>query len=269
MTIVLVGVAADTQNSDPIGPLYEGGQFEYIPIPETVEETTEDRTYGSVTFRSKDRPLAQYLNWIKPGGDDARKKSGYEEISEHPLHFDPDFTHLTYGESASRPEYVERLSKLTPNEDALAFYAGLTDTNRKHRYMIGYFVVNEVIHLTGSPDEDRSKIFSQYPHNAHSKRYFGKGESKHEELVIVDGKQPGRLLDKATIRMSSYDRFGAKQYYLSDEFARKFPIDDPSYSHNPESDKKEDKIWLGFKPALEVDLTADEFIDRVENTEII
>jgi len=270
MTVVLLGIGADGKNSNPVGPVHEDGRFEYIPIPETVEETTEKRTYGSESFRFQSNTcFADYLNWIKPGGDDSRKKSTKEAITNHPLHYDPDFENLTYGESSGRSEYIDRLLDLEPNKDAVAFYAGLAQNGRKHRYLIGYFVVNEVVHLKGVSDEERKHRFQDNRHNAHAKRYFGIGESKHEELVIVDGKEPGGLLEKAQIKMSSYNRFGANQYYLADDFVRDFPLDDRTYTHDPESIDKDDKVWIGFKKPLELDLTVDEFERCLQAKQVI
>lgn len=270
MTILLLGVGADGQNSNPIAPVHEDGRFEYIPIPETVENTSETRTYGTEQFRFQPGvQLSEYLNWIKPGGDDTRKKETSDAIANHPLHYDPDFDNLTYGESGARSEYVNRLLDLEPGEDAVAFYAGLARNGRKHRYLIGYFVVNEVVHLKNESDLERERIFEDHPHNAHSKRYFGNGESKHKELVLVDGKEPGRLLERAKVKMSSYDPFGAHQYYLADDFVREFPLDDRSYVHDPDSQKKEDKVWIGFKKPLELGLSVEEFERRIRALEAV
>lgn len=266
MTVVLVGIAADSKNTNPMGPVHDDGRFEYIPIPESVEGTSEERTYGTENFRFDEKKrFANYVKWIKPAGDDQRKKDSAEDIESHPLHYDPEFNHLTYGESGGRPEYIERLEKLQPDVDAVAFYAGLLENGRKHRYLIGYFTVNEVVDIPAESGKDRADIFEEHPHNAHAKRYFGTGESKHDELVIVDGQKPANLLDTATVKMSSYDRFGAHQYYLADEFVEEFPLDDPTYTHDPDSNSKEDKVWLGFKKPLRVGLSASEFIARVES----
>jgi len=266
MTVVLVGIGADSKNTNPMGPIHDDGRFEYIPIPESVEESSEERTYGTETFRFReDTRFVDYVNWIKPAGDDQRKKDSVEEIETHPLHYDPDFNHLTYGESSGRPEYIERLQNLQPETDAVAFYAGLLQNGRKHRYLVGYFTVNEVVHITPESETDRADIFNEHPHNAHSKRYFGTGESKHDELVVVDGQEPANLLDMATVKMSSYDRFGAHQYYLADDFVEEFPLAAPTYSPAPDSHEKGDKVWLGFKKPLRVDLSTNEFANRVKS----
>lgn len=268
MTVLLVGVGADGINTDPIPPIHEDGRFEYIPIPETETGTAETRTYGSESLRYQDQTMADHLNWIKPGGDDDRKKDSLEEIKSHPLHYDPDFSNLTYGESSGRGDYVEKLMELQQG-DILAFYAGLSDGNRVHRYMIGYFTISEIVNTGGITGRARRTLFENHQHNAHAKRYLGTGESKFDEVAIIDGKEPGGLLQKTSFRMSVYEQFEGnkiRQYYLADDFAREFPIDDPTWSHDPESDHKDDKIYLGVKPAIRLNITADEFIDKIQSS---
>jgi len=46
MTVLLVGVGADTDHVRPALHLDEAGRFEYLPIPET-EPTSGSTTYGS------------------------------------------------------------------------------------------------------------------------------------------------------------------------------------------------------------------------------
>ena len=56
MTVVLVGVAADTTNVEPVPTVDEVGRFDYVPIPEAyAERTTETRTYGNEDLRTLDR----------------------------------------------------------------------------------------------------------------------------------------------------------------------------------------------------------------------
>lgn len=265
MTVLLAGVGADGINTNPIPPIFEDGRFEYIPIPETELGTAETRTYGSERLRYQDQSMAEYVNWIKPGGDDDRRKDSLEEIKDHPLHYDPDFANLTYGESSGRSDYVDKLMKLQDG-DILAFYAGLSDGSRIHRYLIGCFTVNEVVNTGGKTGEERRSLLEDHEHNAHAKRYLGTGESKFDEVAIVDGKDPGGLLQRSAIKMSVYKQFEGnkiKQYYLADDFAREFTVDDPTWNHDPESDHKDDKIYLGVKPALRLAMTADEFIDKL------
>jgi hypothetical protein len=51
MTVVLVGVGADSGNVRPRPEIGPGRRFEYIPIPEKSRATAESRTFGSIPQR--------------------------------------------------------------------------------------------------------------------------------------------------------------------------------------------------------------------------
>lgn len=268
MTVVLAGIGADGKNTDPVPPIYDDGRFEYIPIPETELGTAESRTYGSESLRYQDKSMAEFVNWIKPGSDDERKKDSLIEIDGHPLHYDPDLSSLTYGESEARRGYVSKLMNLD-EDDILAFYAGLDDGRRLHRYIIGYFTVESVVSTAGLEGNDRKRVFEEHRDNAHAKRFLGEGKSKYDGVVIVDGKRPGGLLEKVGYKISTYTRYDGnrrEQYYLSDKFARAFPVDDPSLTHDASSNHKDDKIWLGFKPAITLNMDGTEFVEKLNST---
>jgi hypothetical protein len=261
MTVVLAGIGADGINTNPMPPILEDDRFEYIPIPETETGTIETRTYGSERLRYHDMTMADYVDWIKPGGNDENRIDVHSEIEHHPFHYDPDFEHLTYGESEARSEYVRKLKKLDDG-DVIAFYAGLDDGSRKNRYVIGYFKVEEVVSTAGLSGDRLQGLLEKHSHNAHAKRFLGAGKSKHEEVVIVDGREPGGLLDRASMQMSNftaYDGNKTAQYYLADDFVRRFPLEDDNLQHDPDSSHKADKIYLGVKPAIELDMTGSEF----------
>lgn len=271
MTVVLARVGADGTNTNPMPPIYDDGRFEYVPIPETEMGTAETRTYGSERLQHQDVAFTEYVNWIQPDGKREGRISDPKAIETHPLHYDPDFQQLTYGESSGRGDYVRKLMDLD-HGDILAFYAGLSDVTRKHRYLIGYFTVNKVVNTGGLEGDERRAVFEAYRHNAHSKRYLGQGESKFDDIVIIDGKPPGGLFERAPVQLSDYTKHDGNkipQYYLSDDFARRFPIDDPTWRHEPDSDHKDDKLYLGVKPAIRLDLTAAEFIDRLDDPDFV
>lgn len=66
MTVVLAGVGADSTNLGTLGPLYDNGRFEYIPIPEKTHETNESETLGTWTLSASDGTAADLTNRIEP-----------------------------------------------------------------------------------------------------------------------------------------------------------------------------------------------------------
>lgn len=205
--IVLSGVAADTTNASPTPHLYDDGGFDYIPIPETARDATiETRTYADVPTR--DGTAADYLDTIYPGGGDEAVEG--EALADFPVHHDPNFEALTYGER--RPAYVERLKRLDEG-DAIVFYTGLIDgsSDAPHRYAIGYFVVEDGVYFESLDDEEARERIREHPENAHTKRFEATG-SVDDNLVIVEGSKGG-LFDEA-FRIS--ERSDNGHYYLRD-----------------------------------------------------
>jgi len=205
--IVLSGIGADTTNASPTPRVYEDGGFDYVPIPETAHDTTvETRTYADVPTRQG--TAADYLDRVYPGGGDESVEG--VSLADWPLHHDPNFQALTYGER--RPAYVERLRRLDEG-DAVAFYTGLVDgsSDAPHRYVIGYFVVENVVYFEDFDDEEARSRIREHPENAHAKRFEATGEVD-DNLVIVEGKA-GSLFDTA-FRISQ--RTPSGHYYLRD-----------------------------------------------------
>ncbi|MDZ7688838.1 MAG: hypothetical protein U5J64_08990 [Halobacteriales archaeon] len=245
--IVLSGVAADTTNAEPTPHLYEDGGFDYIPIPETArEETVETRTYADVSTR--DSTAAEYLGRIYPGGGDVAVEG--DALADFPVHHDPNFDALTYGER--RPAYVERLRRLEEG-DAVAFYTGLRneDAEGLQRYVIGYFVVDEVVYFENFDDDEARERIREHPENAHTKRFEATGEVD-DNLVVVEGREGG-LLDEA-FRIS--ERTPSGHYYLRDDLQDAF---------SPEPSGRDDRnAYLGgIKQAHVLRVGVDGFLGTV------
>lgn len=269
MTIALLGVGADTTNSSPTPPIYSDGTFEYIPIPESrgPEGTTETRTYGNTQLRFEDATAAEYLNSIQPSEDEGPEVTG-DELAEWPLHYDPNFEALTYGESTSRGSYTKILRNLDEG-DTVAFYTGLRgdNTSYTHRYIIGYFTVEDIIdfqnlerggqEMTFSdlPAQEQEELMERHRENAHSKRFEATGEiADNDGLVIVDGKEPGGLLDEA-FRISEHH--GGGHHYLTEELQQKLS---PEPGGNPERN-----AYLGgIKQGHTLNISSKEFRDIIE-----
>ena len=245
--IVLSGVAADTTNAEPTPRLYDDESFDYIPIPETARNATaETRTYADVSTR--DGTADEYLECIYPGGGD-RAVSG-DKLADFPLHHDPNFEALTYGER--RPAYVKRLRRLEKG-DAVAFYTGLRDStgDALHRYVVGYFVVDNVVYFDALDDSEARERIREHPENAHTKRFEATGEVD-DNLVIVEGKKGG-LLDEA-FRISK--RVPSGHYYLNDDLQEAF---------DPEPSGRDDRnAYLGgIKQAHVLRVGVDNFLGTI------
>ncbi|MFC7251099.1 hypothetical protein ACFQJ5_14790 [Halomicroarcula sp. GCM10025324] len=224
MTVALIGVGADQTNSSPYPQVYQDGSFEYVPIPEAYE-SSECGTFGTISRKpdeghlrqvsASEDTLSDVLDEIMPREGEGDTVKG-AELESYPIHWDPNFSELTYGEvKTANKNQIKQLDQ----GDVLAFYTGLTSpgSGTPHRHIIGYFTVNRVTDfrplLGESPPTDHndrvvvselppdaretveSKL-SNHPDNAHVKRYQESG-TIHPQLLIVDGESPGRLLNKA------------------------------------------------------------------------
>lgn len=244
MTVALLGIGADSTNASPTPPVDDVGRFEYVPIPEAEghDGTTESLTYGSASLRHWRGTMADYLDAITPGWDGEETLSG-DALADWPLHHDPNFEALTYGETNSRGAYTRLLRALGPG-DVVAFYTGLQREAGapRHRYLIGSFTVNEVVDcqavehegdavaFSDLPAHARGELLDRHAANAHVKRYLATGSfvTPDDGLVIVDGREPGGLLDRA-VRISEQQASG--HHYLTDELQERFA---PRAGGNPE-----------------------------------
>src|SRR5438309_1882569 len=112
-----------------LGPLFQDGSFEYVPIPENPKKaTSQSLRFAQIAARSG-------------GSVDQFVPSRYRGALAH---YDPEFETFTYGD----PTKYKRgqLLRLT-REDLLVFYAGLRPPEQRtgsQLYLIGYFTVENV-----------------------------------------------------------------------------------------------------------------------------
>jgi hypothetical protein len=276
MTVALIGVGADTTNVAPTPPVYPDGTFEYVPIPdaEGPDGTAETATFGSRSLRHGSGTLADALDSITPTPTDGPTLAE-QDLADWPLHHDPNFEALTYGETTSRPAYTQLLASLEPG-DAVAFYTGLCEAppdgdpcdrdGYSHRYLIGYFTVDDVVDFgTIHPDSDavsftelsadgQRAVMADHRENAHAKRFRASGAvNDGDGLVIVDGREPGGLLERA-VRISEHH--GGAHHYLTDECQERL---DPVPSGNPDRN-----AYLGgIKQAHRLRISPDEFREYI------
>ena len=262
MTVVLAGIGADSTNVGALAPLFDDGRFEYVPIPEKTRETREHATFGSWSLRHSDGVAADVTTRIypQPIHDETKSVSG-PALESWPLHHDPNFEALTYGEH--RAGYVSRLRSLERG-DVVGFYAGLRSSAESgptsgggtaHRYLIGYTTVNEVDVISPeTPQTERERVLERHAENAHAKRAID-GELYHagKTVVLVDGREPGGLFERDPIRLSDYyvkEGNERPQYYLRESIEERFSVVAGGTN-------------MMFKPAYECALSGSEFRELV------
>ncbi|EKF84808.1 hypothetical protein [Methanobacterium formicicum] len=191
MKAMLLRVGIDKSSDGVLAPIFPDGSFEYIPLSEKDETSTENRTYTDLTGE-KGKPLSDYLP---------------TRVADRKVHLDPEFKTFTYGDVGRKADY---LLKLNPG-DILAFYAGFTPYMKSEYpealYIIGYFTVGEIIDfhkITGSyrtNDSHKSstieikRIQEQYPNNSHPKRV----SDIHDMVLVVGDPEQSKILEKAIL----------------------------------------------------------------------
>lgn len=222
MTVVMVGVGADSGNVRPPPAVGPEGRFEYVPIPEKTAATTESRTFGSMPQRYGEGTLADLLDGIRPGSD-GPWLDDEATIREWPVHHDPNLEDLTFG-AGGKDQNARAIERQLSVGDVLAFYTGLETDGYMHRYLFGYFTVaaDPVIIDADTDAGSLRELCATHGANAHARRYAATGDlyafdpdrpPGASRVAIVDGREPGGLLDRA-VRLSSPDSVG--NYYMAE-----------------------------------------------------
>ncbi len=165
MKALLLRVGIDKGSGGCLGPIFDDGSFEYIPIPEKCD-TLENTIYANLFGRNY------------------KILAGFVPIKLHNStpHIDPEFETFTYGDPT--PNKRNQLVKLHPG-DLLVFYAGLEEKNSfdiPKLFIIGYFIVKNVYDFNKILKTEHASILKKVSNNAHAKRrYIDKG------LVIIKG----------------------------------------------------------------------------------
>jgi hypothetical protein len=165
--LVRVGIdqTAGWWNS-PVDP--KSGRFLYVPI----QEECESRKAGLVPrYDSLRKPLAEF--GVEMPGHLRRMR----------MHFDPDFSTLTYGDCTGRATQIRRLG----HGDLLVFYAGLTHAGVRSGELvyalIGLYRIAEIVPSCEVPK-------SRWHENAHTRRVPGRSD---DYVVRAIPGQSGRL----------------------------------------------------------------------------
>jgi hypothetical protein len=177
--ILFLRVGIDLGCGGTLGPIFQDGTFEYVPIPENPNKATKRSRYFL------DLPA-------RHGGTLERFVS--PQYRNQPAHYDPEFETFTYGDPTKNKR--RQILKLNTG-DMLVFYAGLRPIEERYGgklYIIGYFTVINVEEIPATypwPPEG----FEHLSCNAHLRR-----AEPDIGLVIIQGDPlQSRLLDKAIL----------------------------------------------------------------------
>ncbi|MFA0846784.1 MAG: hypothetical protein ACC614_04400 [Methanobacterium formicicum] len=179
MKAMLLRVGIDKSSDGVLALIFPDGSFEYIPLSEKDEKSTENRTYQDLTG-TRGKLISSYLP---------------SSVAQRKVHLDPEFTTFTYGDVGRKANY---LLKLNPG-DLLVFYMGLTPNSvaeyPEALYITGYFTVKTVLDFKNIPLPQVKGIQEKYSHNSHLKR-----RSDENSMVLVVGSpEKSKLLDKAIL----------------------------------------------------------------------
>ncbi len=253
MTVVLVGVGADTEHLRPGLELTDEGRFDYIPIPESYP-TTEQSTYGNWALEHRGGYAAEFVDEISPKGGDSDWITDTDQITSHPVHHDPNFEAMTFGDRRGQggkgTTLVNHLD--STGDDVLGFYTGMRegpDDSNLNRFLYGYMTVEAVHDLSQLEGDEYHDAITQFPENAHAKRLAGAGTPKHDDLVIVEGRNPTSKIDSPIKISERLDK--APWYQVSQRFADEYNV-------------KGGQKGIGRKFPLILDMDGESFITKVE-----
>ena len=82
MKAMIIRVGLDKGYADTLGPIFEDGSFEFVPIPDCYAGD-----YAIATFSEKRGRRGQLLSTYVP-----------EKLKNMPMHDDPEFETFTYGD---------------------------------------------------------------------------------------------------------------------------------------------------------------------------
>jgi hypothetical protein len=203
--VAMVRIGIDTGSGGIHGPLFADGTFDYLPIPDNLNQ--DSRTYGNMAGRHG-RNLIDYF-----------RESRRAKMADQPVHVDPEFETFTYGDPTPPKAGLRWLEA----GDMLIFYCGLEGWGGfvapPALYLMGYFeVIAAGRAATFSPNE-RQSLFAANYHVKHPEIY----EDQKDRLVLVKGSDKSRLLAKAhCLSVMGRDRRGRPLKVISPEMQQIF-----------------------------------------------
>lgn len=157
---ILVRIGIDQAFGNWNAPVAEDGSFVFVPIPEgenTKFRSGQERCYSEVVPH-----LDQF--GVTHQHQESRNVTLPLALRDKPMHLDPDFDFLTYGDDGNRRG--SSIKSLT-EDDLLVFYAGLRPIYpTKHRLiyaLVGLFTIEDVSIVKDVPK-------SRWHANAHTRK---------------------------------------------------------------------------------------------------
>lgn len=171
---LLVRIGVDQTYGGWNAPVDADGHFVYVPIPEKI---------GTLFHPGLERRYDEVLPALKCFCDDHGRDLYADlrfpqDLLRYPMHLDPDFEHMTYGDEGAR----RGAGIVNMNEgDLLVFYGGLRPLHTcEHKLiyaLIGIYVVNEVLNVADVPQQ-------RWHENAHLRK-----TKPSETDIVVRAKQ--------------------------------------------------------------------------------
>ncbi len=179
---ILIRVGADKSNLGVLGPIFDDGTFEFIPINEKKVTEPDERRYSKMKGRYGGT-LADYI-----------PKTFRDRIP----HNDPEFITPSYGDPTTKKRSLKKLEK----DDYLFFNAGLRAHNTKKyperaNYIVGYFTVDRIVDFS----EIKNKEIYSKEWNLLQNNFHVGYRKERDTFVVVGQKNKSALLSKA-IRIS-------------------------------------------------------------------
>lgn len=239
MKALLMHVAVDTSSKKATGgfngPIFADNSFEFIPIPENPNNTTETKTYSSL--KAVNPKHGKFISDFVP-----------HDIQDYIVHLDPDFSHFTYADPSDMKKSKRGgLLRWLSSGDYIFFVASLVpykklpyeNHSRKEickfqkrkmaKYIIGYFEIKDILEFEKtknklkllSPSNISKSTLNRIEHNSHSKR-------KHDSFIVAVGKKDRKtaLLRKAIQITTAGTPFRAnstgKKFYGNVSYPRGF-----------------------------------------------
>lgn len=162
MRAVLIRVGADgtSDGGEWNAPVHRpSGRFVYIPI---IEDTVAFHPGTERRFDEVDKPLFQFLSEHREPLTHWRRRM--DAKLGQPMHLDPDYEHLTYGDNGARRGSV--FHGFGPG-DLIVFYSGLRAVPREDDLvyaMVGVYVIDEIVKSATLVEDSRRH------ENAHTRK---------------------------------------------------------------------------------------------------